>query len=499
MDILFSNKTYIACFFIGLLTAYLSTPFVRRLAIRFGVVDRPTHRKIHDRSVPLMGGLAIFLGMWTPILLLSFWDNDITAALEERWSEFLVIAMAGFAVMLSGIIDDQKGLNASKKLIVQVPIALVFAIFIGHFDMVNIPWIGSFQLGSIGILITIVWIVGITNALNLIDGIDGLAAGVAFFVAITNSVLAIMDSNTFLALIMLGMAGACLGFLRYNFEPAKIFLGDTGSLFLGMTLATTSVLSSSKSTIAASMLVAVIVLGYPVLDTFLAIARRSLKGKPVLSADMGHIHHRLLEKGLNHRYSVVAIYVFCALLSLLALSIVAQNSLMMLLTLAIVSALLAFGLYFLGFLDVLNLRTENKKDVKSHFKVAHHFGEFLRAKMSMAKSMREICTLFEQACLEFGICRMRLERLNDNGGNDLIHTWTDPNFREGDEGEGREEKTGLKEESFSDSRLGLKASFTYRPDERGADLNTEHMLQLSLLMETAVERMAPILAGNAPE
>jgi UDP-GlcNAc:undecaprenyl-phosphate GlcNAc-1-phosphate transferase len=486
MDLLLSNKTYISCFLLGLLMTFVATPLVRKLAIRFNVVDYPTHRKIHKHSTPLLGGIAIFFGMWLPILLLSFWDNRITEQLQERWSEILIVALAGFAVMLSGILDDMKGLNARKKLLVQVPLAFLFAAFVAHFDIINLPGIGSFELGSLGILITILWIIGITNALNLIDGIDGLAAGVAFFVALTNSVLAILDGDQFLALVMLGMAGACLGFLRYNFQPAKIFLGDTGALFLGMTLATTSVLTNSKSTIAASMLVAVIVLGYPVLDTLIAIARRSLRGKPIFSSDQGHIHHRLLAKGLNHRYAVIAIYIFCALLSMLALAIVAENNTMTVLLLLGISIALALGFYFLGFFNFIMKKTRNNS--KAQFKIAHHLGELLRAKMSMAQNFNDICALIEQACIEFQISSMTLEiQNNDIQKNGHQYNWHNPDLPPVSD---TDMKQKIKQENFHDTKTGLKASFLYDPQKADEELFLEYFLQLFLIMESAAESLS---------
>ncbi len=486
MSFLSSYDTYIACFFTGVLATVLVTPLVMRLAVKLDLVDHPSHRKIHARSTPLMGGLAIFIGMWVPIIALPFWSNLITESLKGKWSQFIIIALAGLAAMLSGVLDDMRGLNANRKLLVQIPLAVLFSVFVAHFGSVTIPGLGTIEFGSWGIPLTILWIIGITNAFNLIDGVDGLATGVAFFVAITNAILAVMAGNQFLALVMLAMAGACLGFLRYNFEPARIFLGDTGSLFLGMTLATTSVITNSKSTVAASMLVAVIVMGYPVLDTLLAIARRSLRGKPVFSADRGHIHHRLIARGLNHRHAAIVAYIVCSLLSLLALAVVAENSMIMVLAMIILAMVLAFGFYFLGFFSLFSPR-RNSRGAKSQFKIAHHFGEFLRAKMGQAKSFDDICSLVEQACQEFGIHSMEVE-LQDNGqaGSCIKHCWTNSDLDSNQEA-GTEEKE-LMQDSFQDNKTGLRASFYYCPID-DEDLYVEHLLQLSLLMESAANRL----------
>ena len=246
-----------------------------------------------------MGGIGVFLGMWVPLLLLSFWDNKITAQMATKWPTLFGIFLAGLAMLLVGICDDKYGLSAGWKFAVQLVVA-VLLVFNGlYFSVITVPFFGKLSLGIAGPLLTIVWIVGITNAFNLIDGIDGLAAGVTFFIAVVTAVIAIVNGNVLMALTMCSLGGACLGFLRYNYNPSRIFLGDTGSLFIGMTLATTSVASNFKGTFAASMIVPVMLLGYPIFETLLSMAHRKMRGKPVYTPDNGHIHHRLIEKGLT--------------------------------------------------------------------------------------------------------------------------------------------------------------------------------------------------------
>ena len=482
MNFLLANKTYLGIFFSGLLVVVFVTPLIKRLAWWLGAVDRPNHRKVHQGARPLMGGLGIYLGMWLPILGLCFWDNAVTARLGESWMEFAVVALAGAAAMLSGIWDDIRGLNAWRKLAVQVPLALLFTVYIGHFHSLRLPLVGEVDLGYLGMGLTIVWIVGITNALNLIDGIDGLATGVAFFVALTNAILALLGGNDFLALIMLAMAGACLGFLYYNFAPAKIFLGDTGSLFLGMTLATTSILTSSKSQVAASMLVAAVVLGYPVVDTLLAMLRRALHGKPMFSADRGHIHHRLLAKGLSHRRAAMVIYVFCAALSALALSMVAQNSLVAVVSLLIVGAMVMLGFRSLGFSKLF--LPQHVRETRARFLAVHHLGELLQAKLSLAADLPQIYGLFEQAAAEFGLRTLQLKVEPEllAPGQAPRYTWTNP---AGGEGDPEDQKSAL----FFNAEAGLEVRIRYCAAELHEDLTGEYLFQLSSLADAAAARL----------
>ena len=491
LDFLLSNKTYLGIFFSGLLVVVFVTPLIKRLAWRLGAVDRPNHRKIHQEPTPLMGGLAIYVGMWLPILGLCFWDNAVTERLGEGWMQFAVVALAGAAAMLSGVWDDMQGINAWRKLAVQIPLALLFTIYVGHFHSLTLPLLGEMDLGYLGIGLTIIWIVGITNALNLIDGIDGLATGVAFFVSLTNSILALLSGNDFLALIMLAMAGACLGFLFYNFSPAKIFLGDTGSLFLGMTLATSSILSSSKSQVAASLLVAVVVLGYPVVDTLLAMLRRALHGKPMFSADRGHIHHRLLAKGLGHRRAAIMIYAFCAALSALALSIVAQNSLIAGASLLIIGAMVMLGFRTLGFSKLF--LPQHVRETRARFLAVHHLGELLRAKLSLAASLPQIYGLFEQAAAEFGLrtLQLELEPALLAPGQARRYSWTNPEAAEGDP---EDEESAL----FFNAEAGLEIRIRYCASELHEDLTGEYLFQLSGLADAAAARIKALARAQGP-
>lgn len=339
-----SHKTYAGCFGLGLVLALIITPMVIRLAVRMGMLDQPSERKIHKKSMPLMGGLGIFVAMWIPLALLTGHDNLVTRALEtEGWLQLTSIFAAGLSMLILGIVDDRFGLRARWKFLVQIPVAMVLVWSGVRFEVLKLPFLGELQLGPLGPALSVFWIVGVTNALNLIDGIDGLAAGVTFFAATANGVIALVHNHVLLAVVMWSLAGASLGFLRYNFSPARIFLGDTGSLFLGMTLAVTAIMASTKGSVATSMLVPVLVLGYPASDTLVAVFRRLRTGKPVFVGDKGHIHHRLLAMGYDHRRAARALYLICLLFCLVGLSTVVGSDLLTGLGLVVIALVFALG------------------------------------------------------------------------------------------------------------------------------------------------------------
>ena len=484
-----SNKTYVAALGLALVLALVVTPVVIRVARRFGIVDRPDYRKVHRRPVPLLGGVAIYIGMWVPILLLGLWDNAITDSLAGRWADYGILAGTGLVMLITGVIDDKRGLNAWQKLAVEIPLAVVFAVGVRHFQVINLPGITELDLGMFGIPITVLWIIGSTNALNLIDGIDGLATGVAIVIALTNAVLAIHTRNPFLALVMLGMAGACLGFLRYNFAPARIYLGDAGSLFLGFTLAASSILASSKSHMGTSMLVAVIVLGYPILDTLLAVVRRSLLGRPVMSSDKGHIHHRLLQMGFSHRRAAMVLYIFTAGLSVLALAIVLKHQTIMLMAMLGLSGVGILGLNMLGFFrPFLPSRIQISRPL---FQIAHHQGSLIRAKMAITGSLEGIIALVREACEALSVVEMTIEldpHLRQESGDKDTHHWRR---------EDQDIPDALVEVSLPTGVDGFRIRVTLDLGDLEPDLAIEHQAQLSQVAEVAGHRMQRILTGHS--
>lgn len=403
------HQTYLACYLVGLLVSYLLTPLVILQARRMGAVDKPLHRKVHREPTPMMGGLAIFFGTWIPLLLLSFHDNRITQKLGEGSNgvKLLLIFVAGAAMLLVGLRDDLKGMNARRKFLFQLPIAIGLVAAGVRFEVVQVPGLGVVDLGFFGSVLSVIWIVGITNALNLIDGIDGLATGIAFFVAGTNAIVALINGNVVMALVMWSMAGACLGFLRYNFAPAKIFLGDTGSLFLGVTLAVTAIQSSAKGAVATSMLIPVVVLGYPALDTLLAMARRVLRGKSMFSGDREHIHHRLLQRGLDHGRAAVILYLVCLLFCMLGIAVVVGNDFWIGAGVVGIAVVFLLGLWLLGYLAYFTRASIRERPM---FKMAHFFTKLTLERFGIVRTREEVYEMLRDAVGELGVMGLRIHQ-----------------------------------------------------------------------------------------
>ncbi len=313
---------------LGLLLAVgitlVATPWVRRQAFRWGAVDRPNARKVHKGVMPRLGGLAVYAGFVTAVLV----------TIQPTRSLYgLLLGMT--LIMLLGALDDIRGLSPRVKLAGQVAAALVLLPLGVQVYFVTNPFNGHIvDLGWLGIPITIFWVVAVTNAVNLIDGLDGLAGGVSCIAALTMAVVGWTQWQVFGAagqreviMLALMLAAALLGFLRYNFHPAKIFLGDSGSMLLGYTLAVMAIMGLTKSVTAVSVLVPLVILGIPLLDTFFAVLRRYHRHRPIFQPDKEHLHHQLLALGLSHRQAVLVIYGISALLgaSAVVLNLVATD------------------------------------------------------------------------------------------------------------------------------------------------------------------------------
>jgi UDP-GlcNAc:undecaprenyl-phosphate/decaprenyl-phosphate GlcNAc-1-phosphate transferase len=298
---------YIVGFVTACTLAIVAMPFVKKFALWAGAVSVPNHRSVHTKPMPLMGGLAIFLSFLVAYLAVALtigtYDLDV----------MLGMLIGGGMIVLVGAYDDRHNISPKLKLLGQVAAAAVVTSFGLYIDYIQLPFGDAIDVPAwLGVIVTILWIVGVSNAVNLIDGLDGLAAGVSAIGTFTIMMLAIFTSNWPVALLSAVLLGSIIGFLFFNFHPASIFMGDTGSLFLGFSLATLSVLGF-KSAVTISFLVPILILGVPLSDTFLAIVRRKLNNKPISVADKGHLHHCLLELGFSMRKTVLIIYGVAAL------------------------------------------------------------------------------------------------------------------------------------------------------------------------------------------
>lgn len=290
------NITMLIGFFVALVVALIATPLVKKLAIKIGAVDAPNHRKVHQRIMPRLGGLAIYIGFLVTFLIIAP-KSMIT------WG----ILVGATIVIITGVFDDRYEISPKVKLLGQLIAAIVVVMSGIKVEFINLPFEGIFAFGWLSIPVTIFWIVGVSNAINLIDGLDGLAAGVSAIATATMLIMSLIIGNYTVSILSVALLGAIIGFLFFNFHPAKIFMGDTGALFLGFMLAAMSILGFKYVTLFA-FIMPILVLGVPISDTFFAIIRRWLNNRPISEADKNHLHHRLLQLGLSHRQTVLVIY-----------------------------------------------------------------------------------------------------------------------------------------------------------------------------------------------
>ena len=305
----------------ALLVALITTPVVKSLAERVGAVDVPKDaRRMHDHPIPRMGGLAIFLGFLLSTLVFVPLSQSLRGML-----------LGAILIVILGIFDDIYALPALPKLIVQILAALIAVLHGNVIQVISNPNILSdnpyWSLGFWSIPVSVIWIVAITNAVNLIDGLDGLAVGVATISSLTMLVIAMLVSENVVALTMAALAGGCIGFMPYNQNPAKIFMGDTGSTFLGFVLATVSIQGLFKFYTIISFAVPFLMLGLPLFDTCFAILRRISKGQNPMSPDRSHVHHRLIDMGFNQKQAVGILYVISAILGLSAVVLTTSGAL----------------------------------------------------------------------------------------------------------------------------------------------------------------------------
>ncbi len=362
-----SIRHYLVLIAVAAVITLLTTPVVMRISRRYGLVVMPGGRKIHSHPVSQMGGVAIFLGVMGSIAVQAFgeirlgWGGSFADAAGPGVNLYGVLAglVAMFAV---GIVDDLLDLRPGWKLAGQIAAAGIVVAAGLRIEFVGDPLSGGLvMLGLLSIPITIVYLVGFANVINLIDGLDGLAAGVSAIAATSLLVLAAQGNRLDAAALAAAVIGACLGFLRFNFNPAKIFMGDSGAMFLGFTLATVSLLGVMKTTAAIALAVPLIIIGVPIFDTASAIVRRVRHNRPIQEADKGHIHHRLLGRGFDQRQTVIIIYIWSAALALGAYAVRYAPGIVKFAALAALFAVTAFMAYWLGLYEAAHHPEDDKR------------------------------------------------------------------------------------------------------------------------------------------
>jgi len=376
-------RTYLVTYLLSLLAAVGLTPLVIAWARRRRLVDRPGVRKIHKGPVARLGGIALFAAAMAAIVSVLVVQSAARDRFQAQGVQVTALLVGAAAVFALGVYDDLRHARIRTKLVVEIAVAVAVCstgITIGRIQITDLV---TLDLGWFGYLVTVVWIVGITNAMNLIDGLDGLAAGLAAIACAVMATLAVVQGNVVLAIILLALLGSLSGFLLFNFYPARVFMGDGGSLFLGFTIATASVMTAGKSEALVGLGLPILALGIPIFDTLLSILRRYLDRRGILSPDRGHFHHRLLALGFGQRQVAVIAYGATLAVSGLGLLMLAARS-----TLSVLILLACLTLLLVLFRLIGEVRVRDTLDR-------------IRQRADLARRDRRERRLFDEADLSF--------------------------------------------------------------------------------------------------
>lgn len=344
--------TILTAFAMSLLFALALTPLAGRFGKKYCILDRPSARKVHREPIPRCGGVAIYLAFALTVCGAFLFPTEVSSKMFLHPS--LPWCTAGATlVFLLGLADDLVRLRPSVKFAVQIVAASLAYAGGVRITQIYLPGLPGLTFHWLSLPATIFWFLLVINAINLIDGLDGLAAGVAFFTSLVLLTPAMMGGRYDIAFGLAALAGACMGFLRYNFNPASIFMGDSGSYFLGYSLAALSILGAMKSQASVAMLIPVLALWMPLMDAVLAPLRRFIIGHDLFKPDKGHIHHRLLQLGLTQRRAVLIMYVLTLFFGVLALLVVNARDERVGLLFAVLAMVFIFGIKKLGYLEYL--------------------------------------------------------------------------------------------------------------------------------------------------
>lgn len=327
-------------FLLAMFVSYVLTPYIKKLAFYIGAIDKPDNRKVHKKIMPRLGGLAIYI---------AFMAGAIASL--EMTMDIIGILLGGTVIVAIGILDDKYQLPAKVKLLGQIAAACILVLFDIRIEWVNNPFGGYYYLDLLSIPLTIFWVISFTNVVNLIDGLDGLAAGVSAIASVTVILVSIQMGYYHVAVMTAALAGGIVGFIRYNFNPATIFMGDTGSMFIGYMLAAISVYGAVKTAATVALIVPAIALGLPIMDTAFAIMRRYSNGRPIFQPDKGHLHHRLLAMGMNQRQAVLLMYGITAMLGITAVLWAEFDGFYAALIIAVIITAVAVGAKKIGILN----------------------------------------------------------------------------------------------------------------------------------------------------
>jgi UDP-GlcNAc:undecaprenyl-phosphate/decaprenyl-phosphate GlcNAc-1-phosphate transferase len=409
--------TAAVAFILSMFCATILTPIIRSLARRAGLLDHAlSARKIHGRPIPRLGGIAIVIAFYAPLLgLLVFQTNVGELFLAER-NHVIGLFVGGLIIALLGLYDDLRGAGAGRKFLVQFLVAGLLYYLGFRFDVIANPLGSPIMLGWLSAPFTVLWVVGVINAMNLIDGLDGLAGGVALIAVVTTFLVSLQRGHPIMVLFSSALAGSIIGFLFYNFNPATIFMGDTGSMFLGFVLASTAIQTNQKASTAVAVLIPGITLGLPIMDTLLAILRRAIRGRPLFQADKEHIHHRLLASGLTHRQAVLVLYGFCVILGGAALVLTYASSIQAALLLIALGVVSFIFLRALGYMRLEKLSALDRRRSRAMRSAIRPLGQRLRS----SRTSEEIWGIVVESMTIFGAAGVALRIGTAESGSEEI-------------------------------------------------------------------------------
>jgi UDP-GlcNAc:undecaprenyl-phosphate GlcNAc-1-phosphate transferase len=409
---------YLGIFAASVVFSFVLTRYLRDWATTRGWVAAPGQgRHLHNRPLPSLGGVAIFLTFLISIgvaALVSWWNPRLSFGISPK--ELLTILLPAFLIFLLGLYDDLHPVGPYFKFAVQLLAAIM--LYVGGLRILAIPVLFSEHSlpWFLGLPFTILWVLGITNAFNLIDGLDGLAAGSALFSTMVVFVAALLSHSSFVSLMTLALAGAILGFLRFNFNPATIFLGDCGSLFIGFTLSALALLGMQKSPTIVAVAIPVVSFGLPILETSLSVVRRLISGRPVFTADKEHIHHKLLQRGLSHRQVVIILYGASAVFAMLSLFLLWPTGSTLGLVLAVVGIGVWMGVQNLNYLEFGELRRVAQRTLEQRVIFVNNLAIRRAAEeLKVASDYEQLCRILKSAfeSNDFDAFELRLLRPAD--------------------------------------------------------------------------------------
>ncbi len=427
--------TIAATFAASLLLALLLTPQVIKRAKSRGLVDLPSPRRVHTQPIPRLGGVALFVSFYLPLAVVALlpWAQESPLGLDRQTLALLAGSALAFGV---GLYDDLRSMPALAKLLVQALAGLVS--WWGGIAVENVTFPGTqaLELGWLSLPVTIFWFILVINAINLSDGLDGLAGGITFFVSVILGIICLIYGRPGITLGFAAMAGATLGFLRYNFNPASIFMGDGGSYFLGYMLAALSVMGSVKGQATVAIVIPIIAMGLPLIEALFTPVRRFLEGGRVFQPDKDHMHHRLLRLGLSTRSAVIVLYGLTLLLGLLALFLVQMQDAQAALLLLLLGVAIFLGIRKLGYLEYLALDKVVGwlRDITDELGIPRDRRTFLGWQMAIegAETLDELWERVNEAAGFLGVDYLEM-RLEDNPGQaqPAVQTWESQVRREG--------------------------------------------------------------------